>query len=932
MLQTIEVSTIRILGLNNSSIGAGFMIADRHAVTCAHVVSDALAFLKLPETRPQGIIKIDFPLVSPGKIISAKVIAWQAFDDIAVLELTGDIPPEVLPAELLQGDDLWKHPFRTFGFPTGFDNGVWASGRILAREATGWLQIEDTKQTGYFVQPGFSGGQIWDEQLGGVIGMTVAADTRSGVRAAFVVPIKALVNLWPDLEKQVKRVPSLSDDAPAPGEAPFKGLQYFDVADSSIFFGRNGLTKMLLERIRTQRFLAVVGASGSGKSSIVRAGVVAALLDQPDWRIHIVTPTSQPLETLALALTSESESVSAAKTLREDMRRDPESLHLYARRLMSDDSKARMLLVVDQFEELFTLCHDSTQREAYINNLLVAVSEEKQGPMTVILTLRADFYHHCMQYQPLLITLPKHQINIGIMTSEELREAIVGPAKSGGWEFEPGLVDLMLRDASDEPGALPLLSHALLATWVRRRNRMLTLAGYSDAGGVHGAIAKSAEETYCNLTTDQKKIARKIFLRLTELGNGTQDTRRRVRLDELEQSSENGEPVDAVLKMLVDARLVITDKDSAEVAHEALIREWPTLRLWLDEDRDALCVHHHLTETAQNWERNQRDTSYLYRGTRLAQALDLAKTHATAMSPLEMEHLRASKAVQSRERLRLISLFGIMIFALVLGGLALNGQLKLKLAFIYHPLDMEWVEIPEGEFEMGNNTKGEESPEKSEAKKPAHIVYLDAYEIGKYEVTNEQYAQCVKARVCDWPPGYLDGYNSDLSNYPVANVNWESAKTFCEWNDSYGRLPTEAEWEKAARGIDNGKYPWDDVLLSCDYANYATGDKTCIGDRTPVGSYESGKSQYGAYDMIGNVFEWVQDWYAKEYYSTYSTDGWPKNPIGPDNGEYRVLRGGSWSYVYATVPSSVLRFYELSTSTGPKNNIIGFRCARDASP
>jgi S1-C subfamily serine protease len=271
MPHSLEAGTIRILDLNGTAIGAGFLVADGHAVTCAHVVASALGLQRAPGSKPQAEIKLDFPLLAAGKIISARVIAWGAAEDIAVLELRREIPSEVQPAELFHGDNLWEHPFRTFGFPSGFDNGVWASGRILAREATGWLQIEDTKQTGYFVQPGFSGAPVWDEQLGGVIGMTVAADTRSGVRAAFVLPVKTLATVWPELEKRVREAPSPTADVPAPGEAPFKGLQYFDVYDAPLFFGRANLTATLLEHIRTQPFLAVVGTSGSGKSSVVRA-------------------------------------------------------------------------------------------------------------------------------------------------------------------------------------------------------------------------------------------------------------------------------------------------------------------------------------------------------------------------------------------------------------------------------------------------------------------------------------------------------------------------------------------------------------------------------------------------------------------------------------------------------------------------------------
>jgi hypothetical protein len=530
--------------------------------------------------------------------------------------------------------------------------------------------------------------------------------------------------------------------APVEGEAPFKGLQYFDVEDAPLFFGRTNLTNSLIEHIKENRFLAVVGASGSGKSSVVRAGIVASLKDEPNWKIHIVTPTSDPLETLALALTRDSESVSAAKTLREDIRSDPESLHLYARRLMVGDSQARMLLVVDQFEELFTLCKDPKERIAYVNNLMTAVSDEKQGPLTVVLTLRADFYPHCLQYENLRVAMETYQKTIGAMNEDELRQSIKGPAEGGNWEFEQGLVDLMLRDVSEEPGALPLLSHALLTTWQRRRGRTLTLAGYSDAGGVHGAIAKTAEDTYHHLERDQKDIARNIFLRLTELGEGNQDTRRRVRLDELEQGSAS---VDAVLKVLADARLVTTGRDSVEVAHEALIREWPTLRLWLDENREALRIHRHLTETANGWERNQRDAGDLYRGTRLAQALEWAKAHTSEMSPLEKEYIKACEAEQKRERhavqMRWASILGVIAFALVIGGLALTGQLN---HFIYRPLPMEWVTVPAGEFMMGSEVR-----ESNES--PVHKVYLNAFEIGKYEVTYEQYYQCVKADVCILP-------------------------------------------------------------------------------------------------------------------------------------------------------------------------------------
>src|SRR4030095_12518137 len=228
--------------------------------------------------------------------------------------------------------------------------------------------------------------------------------------------------------------------------------------------------------------------------------------------------------------------------------------------------------------------HDQFEREAFIDNLLTTLSQSN-NTFTVVLTLRADFYAHLAQYPELREAVAKHQEYIGPMTMDELRRAIEEPAKYGRWEFEPGLVDLILRDVGDEPGALPLLSHALLETWKRRAGHTLTLKGYADAGGVHGAIAHTAESIYQNLSPEEQETARDIFLRLTELGEGTEDTRRRASFEELMSDTEDRDEVRNVLNRLAEARLLTLGEDMVEVAHEALIREWPTLREWLNQDR-----------------------------------------------------------------------------------------------------------------------------------------------------------------------------------------------------------------------------------------------------------------------------------------------------------------------------------------------------------
>jgi WD40 repeat protein len=468
---------------------------------------------------------------------------------------------------------------------------------------------------------------------------------------------KAVARLL-DLAANVRR-----EDAPGLGLCPYKGLNYFDETDADLFVGREEVTGTLVERLLSMtsgrapnppRFLAVVGASGSGKSSLVRAGLVPALRwnkSSIDWQIYVLTPTAHPLESLAASLTQEGGSVAATASLMDDLGRDPRSLQIYAKRKLGTKDGSHLLLVIDQFEELFALCRSEEERVAFIDNLLTAASET-DGPVITLITLRADFYAHCANYIQLREALAKNQEYIGAMSTEELRRAIEEPARRGRWEFEPGLVDLLLHDIGHEPGALPLLSHALLETWQRRRGRMMTLSGYTSSGGVRSAIAETAEAVFTDqFTQEQQEIARRIFLRLTELGDerATGDTRRRATFNELILKPEERDSTHNVLKALADARLITTSEDTVEVAHEALIREWPTLRGWLEDNREDLRLHRQLTEAAQEWDLLNREPDMLYRGARLTQVGEWAGTHADEMNQLEREFVDASLARAQRE-------------------------------------------------------------------------------------------------------------------------------------------------------------------------------------------------------------------------------------------------------------------------------------------
>ncbi|UCE00258.1 MAG: PD40 domain-containing protein [Chloroflexota bacterium] len=419
-------------------------------------------------------------------------------------------------------------------------------------------------------------------------------------------------------------------ETPTPGAPPYKGLLYFDEPDSELFFGREVLTAQVTRHVldlahdAQTRFLAIVGASGSGKSSLVRAGLVVAL-KRAGWEACVFTPDASPLRMLA-------------KNLQSARVRNAE----------------RVLILVDQFEEVFTQSHDEVERITFIEKLLTCAQEDTKK-YVVVIALRADFYSRCAQYPLLRQAVSAEQEYIGGMTTEELRRAIEEPARRGGWEIESGLGDLLLDDVGacgpgePEPGALPLLSHALLATWEHRVGKRFTLSGYHACGGVRGAIAETAESVYNDqLNQVQQELAQYIFLRLTELGERTEDTRRRATLVELVRQPAEAAQLRAVLNILAEARLIIVSEDSAEVTHEALIREWKRLQEWLSQDRQGLLLHRHLTNAAHEWERSNRDPSELYRGARLAQMQEWASTHLDRLNPLERAFLAASVEQEQR--------------------------------------------------------------------------------------------------------------------------------------------------------------------------------------------------------------------------------------------------------------------------------------------
>jgi WD40 repeat protein len=505
--------------------------------------------------------------------------------------------------------------------------------------------------------PPFLGLRTWVDYRGGLDDETAF---RALVAAVQGVPLGPAVPIAPDATR-----------------CPYRGLEVFEEEHAEFFFGRSADVQRLLEKLKGTRFLGVLGASGSGKSSLVRAGLVpalnrGALTEGGRWKVALMRPGAHPLDALSAQLVRLGVDAPMQQTLAE-LAEDPRTLRLAASlALTARSAPARLLLVVDQFEELFTHCRDEHTRRAFLANLLEAASHP-DGETTVLLALRADFYHRCGAYRELAQQLAASQYLVSPMQEEALREAVEEPARRVGLAFEPGLVATILHDVAGQPGALPLLEHALLELWRRRAGGMLTLAGYRDSGGVEGAIAKRAEQVFESLEPGQQETARRMFLRLTQVGEGTPDTRRRVRRKELADAAG----VAPALIQLVDARLITTSRDEAageelvEVAHEALIRGWPRLQSWIDEDRDGLRVHAALREAAREWERLGRETSALYRGARVAAASEWRAANEESLNELERDFLDASCASEqdelsrARRRARRLRVLAVTLGALL---------------------------------------------------------------------------------------------------------------------------------------------------------------------------------------------------------------------------------------------------------------------------
>jgi WD40 repeat protein/DNA-binding SARP family transcriptional activator len=471
----------------------------------------------------------------------------------------------------------------------------------------------------------------------------------------------------------------------AVGACPYRGLAAFREVDAPYFFGREGFTQRVLEAVHTPPPVTVIlGSSGSGKSSVAFAGLLPRLREQFDWLIIDFRPGTRPFYTLAGVLLpllepdlSETDRLIETRKLANALGDGEVRLHnVVARALEINPAAERVLLLVDQFEELYTLCPDPDERDRFLDMLLVAAEAAWEGqrpPLVLLLTLRADFMGQALAHRPFADALQEGALMLGPMTREELREAIEKPAERQGAAFEAGLVGRLLDDVGQAPGSLPLLEFALTLLWARLDRGWMTHAAYEDIGRVEGALAGYAEGVYAELRTREREAARRVFVQLVQPGEGTEDTRRVATRVELGDVAGNW----ILVQLLADKRLVVTGRDSStgletvEVVHEALIQRWGRLQWWIEEDRAFRTWQERLRVALRGWEASDRDGGALLRGVPLTEAEGWLAQRGAELSRAEVSFIEASVALRERRRRRaVLGLASGLVMALILTLLA----------------------------------------------------------------------------------------------------------------------------------------------------------------------------------------------------------------------------------------------------------------------
>ncbi|MBK9782307.1 MAG: AAA family ATPase [Anaerolineales bacterium] len=482
------------------------------------------------------------------------------------------------------------------------------------------------------------------------------------------------------------QIQSTFQPKPFDGRCPYKGLDVFEEEDAELFFGREKLVDDLVSRVKDSRTVFVTGPSGSGKSSLVRAGLIHALKQgaikgSERWLYATMKPGRDPIGELGRVVSSLASSTNPEDEIRAKAMKDATIFARWCEIVLKEGRDKRLVLFIDQFEEVFTQISKEEERIAFLNLLTHAATIEN-GRVIILFSMRSDFVSNCATYPQLNALLNQQFVQIGAMQPEELVSAIAQPALRVGLRIDPDLIAQIINEMKGEPGALPLMQFALKDLFDSQQEKSgvpaLTLNDYLQRGGIHKALERHADDSFSKLSRNEQELARSIFSGLIEIGRGTQDTKRTALFDELVPANTKAEDIEAIVQKLADARLITTDesagRDTVTISHEKLIDAWPWLKKLVNENRDVIALQNEISADAKEWEEHKRDTSYLYTGGRLANVREQVKKQKLALTHLAQEFIRTGSTRQKRRQVLLTSASSVILIAAILASVVFRNQ------------------------------------------------------------------------------------------------------------------------------------------------------------------------------------------------------------------------------------------------------------------
>ncbi|GHB77172.1 hypothetical protein GCM10010377_79410 [Streptomyces viridiviolaceus] len=678
-----ERGTARVLH-DGRPVGVAFLIPDRLLLTCAHVVASTAG---LPDDEPLPAllpVTLDFPLLPGRPAATASVhfsvpVAGDSSGDVAVLELSGEPPPGAVPLRIVEAEDLAGHRWRAFGFPKypgrggSKDAGIWTRGTVEGREGTGWWQLTCDEEAPFPLAGGFSGAPVWDEDYGGVIGIVVAVEGDQRRRTGYALTVESLTREWPQLRRRL-----LAD-------GPYRELLPFTEHDRAVFHGRTNETQHLIELLEQQvPVLPVLGPSGVGKSSLVGAGLLGHL-NSDRYVIarvpHGLRLTAEELLAWALASAGDADIMQAGwhgrwLALARQLNDEQGIRTAVEQTLARHGRRSRLVLVADQFETLLADAPDTARRLDAMLGVLTARRPDGSRAAQAVVVARIDFLRQIEELPHLRTAWDATSVVVQPMTRKQLQEAITCPLEGhAGVRFADGLVEQLLRDTPPGPAALPMLEYALSRLWERQERGWLTTTAYQELGGVEGALAGEAEHSLWDWADKAERQAlERIFIQLVrpgeqlDAGERGPDTRRIAARAQFSAGDW------ALIHRLASTRLVVvtrrpTGRDTAELAHQALVEQWPRLQRWVEENREFRSWQEGLRRSLRAWQEQGHPRKLVLGREQITEARRWIGARVTEIPAEEAEFVEASALVQRRRRLVVVGFAVLTSLVLVAAGL-----------------------------------------------------------------------------------------------------------------------------------------------------------------------------------------------------------------------------------------------------------------------